>query len=93
MSGIGLSRDGGTTSYGDRGGGAIKLELSYTPMSTAAELLGSSGWVEVGSVTSWASVHRISWWQLSYTASGVYAVRITPTDAAACVDELQVAGA
>ena len=40
-----------------------------------------------------ARVVPTPWWQLSSTAGGVYAVRITPTDASACIDELQVAGA
>jgi hypothetical protein len=92
VSGIGLSRDAGTTGYGDRGTGSIIVELSYTPMSTEAELLGSSGWVEVGAVTNWATVQQISWWKLSSVADGVYAVRITPTDGQNCIDELQVAG-
>jgi hypothetical protein len=92
VSGIGLSRDAGTTGYGDRGTGSIKVEVSYTPMSTEAELFGSSDWVEVGSVANWATVHQISWWQFSSTASGVYALRITPTSAGDCFDELQVVG-
>merc|ERR1719326_2841348 len=105
VTGIGLSRDAGPQGhiYIDRGDGSITVELSYTPMSTEAELLGTSGWVEVGTLTNWMHLsgyvnyawteQHISWWKLSTPATGVYAVRITPEYGELCIDELQVVSA
>jgi len=91
MTGLGLARDA-VGQYSDRGGDWLVVEVSYTPMSTAAALTGTKGWSKVGALypNSWAVAGQITWWKFASSLNGVYAIRIWSTGAGACIDELQI---